>query len=541
MAEFSLPDTQVAVRLAGPDRVELDTSKPVPRPGPRQILLRVDAVGLCFSDMKLLHQFADHPRKAAVVSGIDPRVLASLESYRPGLGPTVPGHEVVGTVIAVGAEANSCKVGDRRLIQPDFRAMKTPGSNGAFGYNFEGGLQQYVLLDERVVVDAAGKQSYLLPADAGLGRSAVALVEPWACVENSYRTAERQGVLPNGRLLVLAEDPEDFEVAHALYPPAQGPAHANHVQLSSDLETTLGRIRSKPDEFFDDVVVFGAHPEALEEVSDKVATHGIVNVVLAGGALGRPVEIGIGRVHYGYTRWVGTPGKDPRDGYRMIPADGEIPPGARVMVVGAGGPMGQMHALRALGLGPAEVVATDLDEARLAALARKAPDGAPLRVSSGEGETGFDYIALMAPVPNLVCQAIADAAPGGIVNLFAGIPSPVKHAIDLDAIIRKRVFLFGTSGSETADMVAVYEKLKAGELNTDLSVDAVSGMAGALDGLRAVRDRTLAGKIIVYPQLKNLGLTALEALAVQLPSVWAKLDRGLWTKEAEEELLRVAD
>lgn len=541
MAEFSLPDTQVAVRLTGADRVELDTSKPVPRPGPRQIVIKVDAVGLCFSDMKLLHQFSDHPRKAAVISGVDAHVLAGLESYRPGLVPTVPGHEVVGTVVAVGDQAGSCKVGDRRLIQPDFRAMKTPGSNGAFGYNFEGALQEYVLLDERVVVDAAGAQPYLLPADASLGRSAVALVEPWACVENSYRTAERQSVLPNGRLLVLAEDPEDFEIAHALYPPAQGPAHANHVQLSSDVETSLNRIRSKPDEFYDDVVVFGAHSEALEAVSDKIATRGIVNVVLGGAAFGRPIEIGIGRVHYGYTRWVGTQGPDPADGYRMIPANGEIKPGSRVKVVGAGGPMGQMHALRALGMSPLEVVATDLDAARLAALARKAPERAPLRLSDGQGEAGFDYIAVMAPVPGLVGHAIADCAPGGIVNLFAGIPAPVKHAFDLDALIQKRVFVFGTSGSETADMLTVYEKLKAGSLNTDLSVDAVSGMAGALDGLQAVRDRTMAGKIIVYPQLKKLGLTTLEALAARFPSVGARLDRGLWTKQAEDELLQVAD
>jgi threonine dehydrogenase-like Zn-dependent dehydrogenase len=543
MTEFDIPATQHAVRLAGPGRIELDPRKPVDRPGPRQILLKVEAVCLCFSDLKLLAQFSSHPRKAPVVAGIEPGVLEALPSYVPGELPTVPGHEVSCTVVAVGDGVTSCRPGDRALVQPDFRAMRTPESNGAFGYNFEGGLQEYVLLDERVVVDAAGPAPYLLAADAALGRSAVALVEPWACVENSYRTAERQGPLPDGRLLVLAYEPERFDLAQGLYPKGQGPSHANLIQVSDDVAAMLGMIRTKPDAFYDDVIVFGAHPDALEAISDKLAAHGVCNVVLEGERLARPVEIGIGRVHYAYTRWVGTSGDDPADGYRMIPADGEARPGARALVAGAGGPMGQMHVLRALGRAPSQVVATDVVPARLESLARKAPQGAPLCLHDariGPAEGPFDYVAIMAPVPELAALGISQAGEGGVVNLFAGIPAGVKHPIDLDLAIRKRVFFFGTSGSETADVAAVYRKLKDGELNTGLSVDAVCGITAAIDGLRAVRERSVAGKIVVYPQLKALPLTPLSQLSGSFPSVAERLDRGAWTREAEDELLRVA-
>ena len=52
--------------------------------------------------------------------------------------------------------------------------------------------------------------------------------------------------------------------------------------------------------------------------------------------------------------------------------------------------------------------------------------------------------------------------------------------------------------------------------------------------------RSLAGKIIVYPQLKELPLTPLSELADKYPTVAEKLDAGIWTNEAEKELLQVA-
>src|ERR1700748_661364 len=97
-----LPERQVAVQLVGPDRLELNPAKPVPTPGPTQILGRVECVGLCFSDMKLLHQFDRHPRKTPVLAHLAEEVLREIPSYVPGGAPTVPGHEVVLRVLAVG-------------------------------------------------------------------------------------------------------------------------------------------------------------------------------------------------------------------------------------------------------------------------------------------------------------------------------------------------------------------------------------------------------------------------------------------------------
>jgi hypothetical protein len=89
-------------------------------------------------------------------------------------------------------------------------------------------------------------------------------------------------------------------------------------------------------------------------------------------------------------------------------------------------------------------------------------------------------------------------------------------------------------------MRTVLRKLESGALNTNISVAAVSGMKGAISGLEAVATRQIAGKIIVYPQLHELGLLTLPELEERFPAVFAELDDETWTEAAEKELLRLA-
>lgn len=492
-------------------------------------------MGLCFSDMKLLHQFDRHVRKAPIESGIEPEVLAELPSYVPGGLPTVPGHEAVIRIVEVGSDVLWYHPNERYIVQADFRRLRVPTANAAFGYNFEGALQEYVLLDERIVGDPTQEDAYLIPAPEGLSASSLALVEPWACVENSYCSPERRKPLPGGRLLLFGAGVEDRRRVLALYD--RGP------ELVAEART-LDALRALPDGTFDDAVLFRPIPEAVEIVSDKLADRGIANLVLAGAKLGRPCTIGIGRLHYGGCRWVGTDGEDPVDGYAWIPETGELRQGERMLVVGAGGPMGQMHVLRALMGGLAEtVVAADVDDARLEALRRKAGRyrgfvaANPAREDLGGG---FTYAAVMAPVPELVADALARCGTGALLNVFAGIPVGVKHPFDLDSVIERRVFLFGTSGSETRDMRTVLAKVLDGRLDTDASVAAVCGMAGAEEGLRAVERRTIDGKIVVYPCLADLPLTPLGELPGSCPAAAAALRDGGWCLEAETALLTAA-
>lgn len=537
-----LPLTQYAVQLVGPSQLKLNPAKAVTQPGPHEILIKVEACGLCFSDLKLLKQFSGHARKSEVIGGLSADVLKGIQSYVPGEKPVVPGHEVVCRIIAVGGQVKQHKVGERCLVQTDYRDLPTANSNAAFGYNFEGGLQEYCIVDERVAIDSKGDR-FLIPVSEGKSASAIALVEPWACVENSYVNRERQAVKAGGCLLVVADAVCPEGKLPAL--PVEGGGKPGSVKSIAAVDAA-----SMPDEGFDDIVYFGADKKAIEILNDKLAPRGLMNVVLGGKKIGAKVNVGVGRVHYGMTRWVGTAGSNAAESYKTIPATTEIRPNDTILVIGAGGPMGQMHIIRNICSGVAGIsqVGTDMDDPRLESLQKKAGSlakvhGTPLKLVNTTKQKimdKFSYWALMAPVAALIGDAIAGSLPGSIINIFAGIPAPTKHEIDLDTYIANKLYMFGTSGSVIEDMRIVLRKVETDQLDTNTSLDAVSGMAGATDGIKAIENRTLAGKIIVYPMLHDVPLIPLSELHKQYPTVAAKLKDGQWNKEAEGEFLRVA-
>jgi threonine dehydrogenase-like Zn-dependent dehydrogenase len=559
MDSKNLPKTQHAIQLVGPGKLWHNVAKDVATPGPYQILARIEAVGLCFSDLKLLKQFSRHARKGEILGGISGEVLAEIPSYVPGDRPTVPGHEAVCRIAAVGDKVRRHRIGERCLVQTDYRTLRTGSSNAAFGYNFEGGLQEYVLMDERVVIDAESGERFLIPVADHLSASEVALVEPWACVEDAYANPERRHPKPGGRLLAVAEEGHRIEgLADAIA--ENKPAcvfgigvRREELRLPARTEAVLesaASLSALPEYFFDDIVYFGAKRQTIEGFNGRIAAGGIVNIVTAGRRIGEPVSVGIGRVHYGMTRWIGTTGDRADESYQTIPQDGEIRPGDRIAVLGAAGPMGQMHVIRNIrqGIAGISIVGTDVDDSRLAALAQKArplaeAEGVSLRLINTAREPlveQFSYFVLLAPVGGLVANAIQTSLEGCIINVFAGIPPSTRQELDLDIYIANRCYMIGTSGSVIRDMKIVLEKIERGRLDINCSVDAVSGMAGAIDGLAAVENRTLAGKIIVYPELHSLGLIPLSELAQLYPSVAAELRHGQWTPTAEKELLRVA-
>ncbi len=546
-ASGEVPATQHAIQFVGADEIRLNPAKPVDRVGPTQLLLQVEACGICFSDTKLLHAFDRHPRKSAVVGGLTEAELAQIPSYHPGTEPTVPGHEPVARVVATGAEVTRFGVGDRVLVQADWRHLPTAASSGAFGYNFEGALQEYVVVDERMVV--AGGEEFLLRVSERPSAAAVALVEPWATVEAAYSRSERNHLRPGGRLLVVADEgssPSGLQQVLAAAAPAQvtvvgcDPAlvHPGAFAAASIAEVATG---------LDDIIYYGHDAATVEQLSRLLGNGGLLCVVLGGGRLDRRVSLDVGRVHYDFVRYTGTTGTDPAEAYAWIPTTGEIRPGDRVAIIGAAGPMGLMHTMRAavLDVPGISIDASDLSEARLRHLAEVVGPAAagrsvPLRVvdsSSEQLQPGYTYLTCLVPAPGLLAGTVDLAGEDAIVNAFAGFPAGTFAELDLQGMIERRVFLIGTSGSEMADLRTVLEKLESGVLDTSISLDAVAGMAGFADAIQSVIDRTSGGKIMVYPQLADLGLVRLADLAERLPAVAALLNDGRWTREAEQALL----
>ena len=175
---------------AGVERIGRDGKPerfPVPAPGPDQLLCRVDAVGMCFSDTKLVKQGGKHPKLYD----------RDLEHE-----PTVLGHEVALTVMKVGERlAGKYHAGQRLGLQPDI--YDQAGRSTAFGYTIRGGLTQYLLLGPEVL-DVNG-ECFVLPIEGEMGYAETALTEPWACVEGAYTQRRRLEPLAGGAMWIVGQ------------------------------------------------------------------------------------------------------------------------------------------------------------------------------------------------------------------------------------------------------------------------------------------------------------------------------------------------
>ena len=146
-----------------------------PRPGPRQMLARVDAAGICTSLIKLIEQGPNHP----LLSGWD------ITRF-----PLILGDEGSVTLVEIGAELGArYRRGQRYVIQPAvdsapinhrerYRDNARGVSKVAVGYTLGGHLAEFILIGEEIL--AAG---CLLPLPvATLPYAHAALSEPFSCV-----------------------------------------------------------------------------------------------------------------------------------------------------------------------------------------------------------------------------------------------------------------------------------------------------------------------------------------------------------------------
>jgi threonine dehydrogenase-like Zn-dependent dehydrogenase len=258
--------------------------------------------------------------------------------------------------------------------------------------------------------------------------------------------------------------------------------------------------------------------------------------------------IDVGRIHYGGTRFIGSPGHKPAESYAHIPATGEIPGGTDLLIIGAAGPMGTMHTIRAIALPdhPKTITGTDINSERLEILEQSVRSAAHKKgikfipynpKEKGNYEGKADYAVFLPPLHILLPPVINNMKPNSVINLFAGIKAGTKAPMDMDYYVKNRLYIIGTSGSTVEDMRIVLDKVNHGQLDTNTSVAAISGMKGAIEGLRGVDTQRFHGKVIVYPQLTDMGLIELSNLSEIMPDVAKKLENGVWTKAAEQALL----
>jgi L-iditol 2-dehydrogenase len=98
--EFPIPDQMKAWVLGGPDEIFL-IDKPVPQPAAAEVLVRIDAVAICATDLEILRH----------------GVPAMVEGGLPFNKNFTIGHEYMGTVVKLGPAVNEYRVGDRVTVE----------------------------------------------------------------------------------------------------------------------------------------------------------------------------------------------------------------------------------------------------------------------------------------------------------------------------------------------------------------------------------------------------------------------------------------
>jgi L-iditol 2-dehydrogenase len=98
--EFAVPRTMKAWVLGGPDELSL-VEKPVPAPGAAEVLVRVDAIAVCATDIEILRH----------------GVPAMIDGELPFNKGFTPGHEYMGTVVKLGPAVDEFRIGDRVTVE----------------------------------------------------------------------------------------------------------------------------------------------------------------------------------------------------------------------------------------------------------------------------------------------------------------------------------------------------------------------------------------------------------------------------------------
>lgn len=565
-----LPDKNCVWHLYGAGLEHLGRNRrpeeyPLEPAGADEVLVRVDAVGLCASDFKIMNLGGSHP----ALTGRD------LEQ-----APVILGHEAAVTVVQVGEKwASQYQVGQRLCLIP---GTYHNGVCTAIGYELPGALETYMRLNAEHLQGDHG--AYVVPLQEDTGYSEAALVEPWSCVANAYFIRPRTGFASGGTLCILgcgSGEEADYTFGNLF----TRDSHPGSVLLADVPQALENRVRELCGQMgvpcavwtwdtlnrqmseaaprgFDDIVCLGTPDRArLERLCGAdVLNKGGILAVLSSQPMTEAAAFNCRRVHYDKVILMGAASTCIADAYRPTRQNYDLKPGGSVIMVGAGGPMGQMHIQRAVyrKTGPKLLVICDPDVKRGMALQERyssymeeqgrrlvvldsaAYDEASLRGALLElnGGCPYDDIVICAPVGKLAPQYQPLLAPDGVLNIFAGIMKDFVQDMDLSPVYLSGQRWIGSCGPDYELFFRLVEEVEHGELDTDSSVAAIGGMNCVWDALKALTEGAFSGKTVIYPGLPDLPLMTLEETALRYPQVGAAMKQGrYWCRAAERVLL----
>jgi threonine dehydrogenase-like Zn-dependent dehydrogenase len=270
---------------------------PTPSPGPGEVLVRVGGSGVCATDVKILGG-AGLPKKL----------------------PTILGHEVAGTIEALGQGVSGVEIGQRVAVYPIaacgecFFCTRSRHSlcltQYGFGHGIDGGFAEYVLVPNRIVKLGGFMNIHDMPFDLA------AMIEPMACC---LAAADHCGTKAEDSVVVLGCGP--LGLLNTIVSKARGARViamdineerlAGAKQVGADVlmnpreVDVLKEVRNLTDVGADIVIAAVGVTEIVEESLPLVRNGGIFNI-FGGTPAGETITLDPRWVHYGEIVLTGT-------------------------------------------------------------------------------------------------------------------------------------------------------------------------------------------------------------------------------------------
>ncbi|MCT9080873.1 NAD(P)-dependent alcohol dehydrogenase [Streptomyces fulvoviolaceus] len=187
-----VPETMRASVLTGIGEIAVE-ERPVPAVRPDEVLVRVAAVGVCGSDV---HYYREGRIGDFVIDG-----------------PLVLGHEVSGRIVAVGADVDTGRIGERVAIEPQ-RPCRMCGQCKAGRYNLCPHMEFYATppVDGAFCEYVTIQADFAHPVPDALSDEAAALLEPLSV---GIWAARKARIVPGSRVLIAGAGPIGVIAAQA--------------------------------------------------------------------------------------------------------------------------------------------------------------------------------------------------------------------------------------------------------------------------------------------------------------------------------------
>lgn len=297
------------------ERLEHIVVKDVPEPqcGEHEAILKVEACAVCGSDVRIYHYGNDRVKF-----------------------PAIMGHEIAGRIVEAGTRVTRVKVGDRVALGADvpcgrcFWCQNGMGTNCdinyAIGYQFAGGFQDYMLLNETIL-----NYGPVTAIPDSVSVEEAALAEPLACAINGLELAqfapgksiciiglgpigcmmlELSAVYGSSQVFAAQRSRKRLEMAKPFRPDARFISTADEDPVDVVMRATNGR-------GVDLAITTAGTVKAHEDAIRMVAHRGYVN--LFGGLKNQPnLCIDSNIIHYRECFVMGSHGSLPRHHERAV-------------------------------------------------------------------------------------------------------------------------------------------------------------------------------------------------------------------------------